>query len=896
MSLFFRVLVCCLLLNVVHTFSAVASTTFHQPEYSTAGFFQLDNTGRTVYSMNPAWRFYKGAVQGAEKVDYDDSSWALISLPDGMETLPTEASGCVNYQGESWYRKHFTPEDAWKGKRLFLHFEAIMGKSKVWINGVLVKEHFGGFLPVISDVTDYLEYGKDNVIAVWADNSDDPSYPPGKQQDMLDFAYFGGIYRDCWMIAHNDVFITDPNYENEAAGSGLFVSFDNVSEKSADIRLDTHIRNLSDKSFSGKVEYTLYDRNNQKVLSAGESFSVGKGKARQTSVKAKIENPDLWEPDYPYLYQLHVLIKDNQGNVVDGYRRRIGIRSIEFKGKDGFWLNGKPYPYPLIGANRHQDFAVIGNALSNSLHWRDAKKLRDAGLRVIRNAHYPQDPAFMDACDELGLFVIVNTPGWQFWNDEPVFAQRVYSDIRNMVRRDRNHPSVWMWEPILNETWYPEDFAKNVVDILHEEYPYPYCYAGCDVTARGSEYFPILFTHPLNGAGGAFNTQTMNPEISYFTREWGDNVDDWNSHNSPSRVSRSWGEVPMLVQAQGYAKPDYQYTCYDALYRNTRQHVGGCLWHSFDHQRGYHPDPFYGGIMDAFRQPKLSYYMFCSQRPAEKNEMLIAETGPMVYIANAMTPFSPKDVTVYSNCEEVRLTYCKDGKTWVYKKEKTDQGMPSPIITFKDVWDVMCDKKLARDRKHDDSYLLAEGLMDGKVVASHKVMPARRPSKLLLWADNENVEMTADGSDLVTVIAAVADDKGNIKRLNNYHIKFEVEGNGELVADSHTFTNPREVQWGTAPVLVRANTASGIIKVKTSVVFEGIHTPLSAELEIKTVDAKHKLIADKDELSLLLENFGAAKVSTSDNSSDCESEVQRLQQELSRLKLKEVERQQSEFE
>ena len=896
MSLFFRVLVCCLLLNVVHTFSAVASTTFHQPEYSTAGFFQLDNTGRTVYSMNPAWRFYKGAVQGAEKVDYDDSSWALISLPDGMETLPTEASGCVNYQGESWYRKHFTPEDAWKGKRLFLHFEAIMGKSKVWINGVLVKEHFGGFLPVISDVTDYLEYGKDNVIAVWADNSDDPSYPPGKQQDMLDFAYFGGIYRDCWMIAHNDVFITDPNYENEAAGSGLFVSFDNVSEKSADIRLDTHIRNLSDKSFSGKVEYTLYDRNNQKVLSAGKSFSVGKGKARQTSVKAKIENPDLWEPDYPYLYQLHVLIKDNQGNVVDGYRRRIGIRSIEFKGKDGFWLNGKPYPYPLIGANRHQDFAVIGNALSNSLHWRDAKKLRDAGLRVIRNAHYPQDPAFMDACDELGLFVIVNTPGWQFWNDEPVFAQRVYSDIRNMVRRDRNHPSVWMWEPILNETWYPEDFAKNVVDILHEEYPYPYCYAGCDVTARGSEYFPIQFTHPLNGAGGAFTTQTMNPEVSYFTREWGDNVDDWNSHNSPSRVSRSWGEVPMLVQAQGYAKPDYQYTCYDALYRNTRQHVGGCLWHSFDHQRGYHPDPFYGGIMDAFRQPKLSYYMFCSQRPAEKNEMLIAETGPMVYIANAMTPFSPKDVTVYSNCEEVRLTYCKDGKTWVYKKEKTDQGMPSPIITFKDVWDVMCDKKLARDRKHDDSYLLAEGLMDGKVVASHKVMPARRPSKLLLWADNENVEMTADGSDLVTVIAAVADDKGNIKRLNNYHIKFEVEGNGELVADSHTFTNPREVQWGTAPVLVRANTASGIIKVKTSVVFEGIHTPLSAELEIKTVDAKHKLIADKDELSLLLENFGAAKVSTSDNSSDCESEVQRLQQELSRLKLKEVERQQSEFE
>ena len=119
---------------------------------------------------------------------------------------------------------------------------------------------------------------------------------------------------------------------------------------------------------------------------------------------------------------------------------------------------------------------MIGNALPNSLHWRDAKKLRDAGLRVIRNAHYPQDPAFMDACDELGLFVIVNTPGWQFWNDDPIFGQRVYDDIRNMVRRDRNHASVWLWEPILNETWYPEDFARNVADILKEEYPYPYCY------------------------------------------------------------------------------------------------------------------------------------------------------------------------------------------------------------------------------------------------------------------------------------------------------------------------------------------------------------------------------------------------------------------------------------
>lgn len=877
---------CCLIIFL--TQQSFAS----QPEYSTAGFFELPNTGRTVYSMNPAWRMYKGHLERAEQPDFNDKEWDLVSLPDGIEYVPSEASGCVNYQGEVWYRKHFTPEETWKGKQLFLHFEAIMGKAKVWINGTLVNEHYGGFLPVIANVTEYLKYEEDNVIAVWADNSNDPSYPPEKPQDMLDFTYSGGIYRDCWMIVHNNVFITDPNYENETAGGGLFVSFGHISQSQAEIRLDAHVRNSSNTYFSGKIEYQLFDKDNRRVCQASKAFSVSKGKARNTSLTIKVEKPELWEPDSPYLYQLHVLLKDKSGHIVDGYRRRIGIRSIEFKGKDGFWLNGKPYPYPLIGANRHQDFAIIGNALSNSLHWRDAKKLRDAGLRVIRNAHYPQDPAFMDACDELGLFVIVNTPGWQFWNKEPIFAQRVYSDIRNMVRRDRNHPSVWMWEPILNETWYPEDFAKNVVDILHEEYPYPYCYAGCDVTAKGHEYFPIHFTHPLNGAGGAFNTSKMDPKISYFTREWGDNVDDWNSHNSPSRVNRAWGEIPMLVQAQGYAKTDYKYTCYDVLYRNTRQHMGGCLWHSFDHQRGYHPDPFYGGIMDAFRQPKLSYYMFCAQRPVEKNNRLIAENGPMVYIANAMTPFSPKDVTVYSNCDEVRLTYCKNGKQFIYKKEKTDEGMPSPIITFKDVWDVMYDKQLARKSKHEESYLLAEGIVDGEVVATHKVMPARRPSKIILWADNEGTETIADGSDLITVIAAIADENGNIKRLNNYHIKFEIEGPGELVASKETFTNPREVQWGTAPILVRAKAQTGNIKVKASVVPNGTHTPMPAELIIPTTKAIHPLIADEDELNLQLKTHRNQQNLSSYDHGQSSDEARKQSQ----MRLKEVEKQQSDFE
>lgn len=861
-----------------------------QPEFSTAGFFRLDNSGREVYSMNPAWRFHKGAVEGAETKEFNDKDWTVVSLPDGIEYLPTEASGCINYQGEVWYRKHFTPDAVLKGKKLFLHFEAIMGKSKVFVNGKLLTEHFGGYLPVIADVTDVLDWNGDNVIAVWADNSDDPSYPPGKAQDVLDYTYFGGIYRDCWLIAHNNVFITDPNYENEVAGGGLFVAFGKVSDALAEVQLKIHVRNATKNPFSGRVEYMLLQPDGTEVARLSDKIQVKAGRATTVSDRMPVKQPMLWTPSTPTLYNLLVWVLDKEGNVIDGYRRRIGIRSIEFKGKDGFYLNGRPYGKPLIGANRHQDFAVVGNAVANSIHWRDAKKLKDVGMEIIRNAHCPQDPAFMDACDELGLFVIVNTPGWQFWNDAPEFAQRVYSDIRNVVRRDRNHPSVWLWEPILNETWYPADFAKNTRDIVDAEYPYPYCYSGSDSEARGHENFPVYFAHPANMQDAS---KEIDPTKTYFTREWGDNVDDWSSHNSPSRVARNWGEQPMRVQAQHYACPYYPVTSYDVLYKQSPQHVGGCLWHSFDHQRGYHPDPFYGGLMDVFRQPKYSYYMFMAQRPAVKNDRN-AGSGPMVYIAHEMTPFSGKDVTVYSNCDEVRLTFNKGGKTYTYKKDKNRPGMPSPVITFPDVYDFMVDKAFSRTQKQDDVYLLAEGLIDGKVVATHKVVPARRPEKILLWMDNEGTDLKADGSDFVTVVAAVADKNGNIKRLNNYNIRFSIEGEGRLLGGPGVLANPVPVKWGTAPVLVQSTLKPGKIRITASVLFEGSQMPISGELEFESKPSVFPLVYDAADAARIPLGSASAGQNTA-SKTDAEREVERLRKELNTLKLKEVERQQSEF-
>lgn len=199
-----------------------------QNRFSTAGFYEMENSGRSVYNMNVAWRFFKGDVPGARDAEFDDSSWQVVSLPHGTELLPLEASGNINYQGITWYRKHFTPDVSLSGKKLFLHFEGIMGKSKVWINGTEAGEHFGGYLPFVIDLTDLVKAGEENIIAVMADNSDDPSYPPGKPQRLLDYSYFGGIYRDCWLVAHNDLYITDPNFENETGGGGIVITYTGV--------------------------------------------------------------------------------------------------------------------------------------------------------------------------------------------------------------------------------------------------------------------------------------------------------------------------------------------------------------------------------------------------------------------------------------------------------------------------------------------------------------------------------------------------------------------------------------------------------------------------------------------------------------------------------------------
>ena len=820
---------------------------------SVAGLFPLENSGRLVWNFNAGWRFHLGDVAGAEAKDFNDQSWEVVSTPHSVQLMPAEASGCRNYQGIAWYRKHFRLPKECAGRDVTLHFEAIMGKQTIYVNGQKVKDHEGGYLPITIPLLagDGSPIASEFVVAIKADNSDDKSYPPGKKQMTLDFAYHGGIYRDVWLIAKNKVAITDALEENKVAGGGIFVHYANISEKSAEVFVNTEVRNIDARPRTITVENSFVK--SVATQSQHTKLRLAPGEARTVTQRFLVKNPKLWSPETPYLYNISTRIKDGKQSL-DGGITRIGIRSFEFRptpqplpikegsgyskgnesaqkqftplhnregqggGSSGFYLNGKRY-HQLVGANRHQDFAYVGNALPNSQQWRDAKRLRDAGFTIIRTAHYPQDPSFMDACDELGLFVIVATPGWQYWNKDKGWDEKVHENTRNIIRRDRNHPCVLMWEPILNETRYPEEFALQALQITKDEYPYPYRpVAAADVHSAGvKDHYDVVYGWP----GDDFKDDK--PRQCIFTREFGELVDDWYAHNNLNRASRSWGERPMLTQALSL----YKSTC--ELFQTTGQFIGGCQWHPFDHQRGYHPDPYWGGIYDAFRQKKTAFDMFAavlSSNVATKSRQTVK---PIVAIVHEMTQFSERDVTIFSNCDSVRLTMYGGEHCWTQPVEKG-------LVVFKDAWDFFEARNYSYTQRNWQSVkMVAEGIIDGKVVCQEEKMPSRRSTKLRLRVDEMGKQLVADGSDFVVVVCEVTDDLGHVRRLAKENIVFTVEGEGEIIGDASINANPRAVEWGSAPVLIRSTRQAGKIKIRAEVQFPGTHAPTPAELEIESV-------------------------------------------------------------
>lgn len=767
--------------------------------FSTAGFYAIPHGPRKVFNFNPGWRFFKGAVPGAENPAFDDKAWEVVAAPHGLEVEKENASGMRNYQGVAWYRKSFVTPAGANTQRLLVYFEGVMGKSICWINGHKVAEHFGGYLPFSADISQYLApEGQNNVIAVMADNADDPSYPPGKPQSDLDFTYLGGMYRDVFLIQTAPVHVSFTTESNTIAGGGVYVAVKDVNGQSARLDVRTEIVNQSGAAANVTLRSTLEDAGGKKILQEEKHFSLAAGASRQLLQQMDPKQVHLWHPDDPYLHFIRTEVLLN-GKVTDSYRTRFGIRLFEMRGNDGFFVNKKYIGYKLSGVNRHQDYVYVGNALVNSGQWRDAKLLREGGVNIVRGAHYPLDPAFMDACDELGLLVTVATPGWQFFNTEnPLFEKRIGQDVRNMVRRDRNYAAILLWETALNETDNQTiSMMKEQHRITHEEMPYPGVFTVSDVDKAKLAGFDFYYH------GG------MQEEKCSFTREYGDGgeVENFYSQNAMTRVKREWGEHAMLNQAMVRAEG------LDDIYGTPPKRIGAAIWCGIDHQRGYHPDPFWGGLLDVYRMPRYSYYLFKSQY-APDFKLKGIETGPMVYITHELTQASDADVIIYSNCDEVRLTWL--GKVIAtHKPDSSLRRMPHAPFVFKNVFHYHDISSHWRSNS-DKVEMIAEGIINGEVVCREVKKYAERTTGIRLSVDSAGMGLVADGSDFVPVRATVIDNKGIPKVLAAEEIHFEISGNGELIGGDINTINPMKTQFGTATILVRAGVHPGSIKIKAT--------------------------------------------------------------------------------
>jgi beta-galactosidase len=677
-----------------------SSADIHPGLFSVAGFYPVPDGPRQVVNFNPGWRFLKSDAPGAEKIDFDDAHWESANLPHGLEILGENASGNRNYQGPAWYRKRVAHHPG-ASSRTFLYLEAAMGKSIVWVNGQQVAEHFGGYLPIAADITDALRLGKDgnHIFAVRMDNSDDPSYPPDKPQSDLDFTYMGGIYRDAFLVDTAPVHITFPEISRRVAGGGVFVGVKQIEGARVRFEVRTEVANTRPEPTLIAIRTTLEDADGRELLKQEDGVLLAPGASEELRQSLTVEDAHLWSPNDPYLHFVRTEVVEH-GVVVDSLRTRFGIRLYEMRGREGLFINGSYIDYKLSGANRHQDYVYVGNAMPKSGQWRDAHLLREGGCTIVRAAHEPMAPAFLDACDQLGLLITGVNPGWQFYNaKDPRFRERLIDDTRQQVRRDRNRPSVLLWETAINET------PDQSIDAVHQLH----------LTAHAEYPFPGLFTvtdrdiAKTAGLDFYYYADASDP-VSSFVREYGDGgeVDNFYSHNAQVRVKREWGEHAMLNQLR------IRVADLADVFSAPRQQIGAALWAGIDHQRGYHPDPFWGGLLNIFRIPRYSYFLFKSQYDPGLVVHGI-ETGPMVFIANELTQVSESDVIVLTNCEQVRLSWM--GR--VIGTQGPDPGyshLPHPPITFRNVFNFH-----AMKREHDHTegpfpQMVAEGLIEGQVV------------------------------------------------------------------------------------------------------------------------------------------------------------------------------------
>lgn len=690
-------------------------------------------------------------------------NWEKINLPHTPFVEPLVV--LHQWQGICYYRKILNVSKKEIDKQLWLEFEGAMHLADVWVNGQHLIQHSGGYTPFVVDVTGMLHADRGNEILVRLDNRNNPLIPPGKPLETLDFCYYGGLYRDVNLIVKHPVHITHPIMANEVAGGGIFVTYPYVSKQEAEIKVKTQVSNKVGTQRHLTIRHTLYEWSKKKgrgkkVALVESPLVLAAGTTQHHTQQFTVNNPKLWYPDSPALYVLRTEVMDGR-KVTDCEDTRIGIRRIEMTREKGFVINNKPLK--LEGSNRHQEYPYVGNAISDQAQYRDMYQIRDNGFNTVRLGHYPQDPSVLEACDELGLLVIEPIPGWQFFNKAQGFVDHTYKDIRDLIRRDRNHPSVIMWETTLNESWPPKSWKDQAVRIAHEEFPGDQCYTSGDT--YGYDGFDVCYNDWREGYNRPNTTSKPGFIREYYDYEFG-------GHYSTTRVTRGDGDYALMQNAWN---AQWSHNRYRAYYPWT---IGGAVWSMYDYNRGCCDNICYSGLADLFRLPKFGLLYFRTQM----KEGTFTPAGPMTYevfINSHWLEGSSDTLQVYGNVDEVKLQlngrviarqYPDDKPSTSEYVSRPDGGnaenIDFPPFTFFNVnW--------------ERGELKAIGYKDGKAVAEHVVRTPGAVEAMDITYFESGV--SASCRDLLIVYVNLKDLQGTgCFGENNREVKLEVLQGGEL--------------------------------------------------------------------------------------------------------------------
>lgn len=405
-----------------------------------------NDTDGSPVPFNDSWLFIRQDSANADKIlpgIIPNHKWEEVTLPHSAYIEPLVVTE-RQWTGICWYKKMYRPDRRQKHKHTGLLFDGAMQDAIIYLNGAEISRHTGGYLPFYINLSDDLEYGRDNEILVRLDNRENSNNHPGEPLSEPGFLWYSGLYRNVSLYVTDRLHITAPPEYYSVIGGGIMTGVRDVSRESATMTLSVHVSNDDNIPRSFRMKNMLLDAAGLEVASSlSELYDLDPGQGQRIMTRMIIMQPALWTPETPFLYTVRTQLLSENGSVVDSRETRTGIRSVRITPDKGLLINGEPVS--INGTNRNQEYPYIGFALSDNASYRDVVKIREAGFNLVQCSHYPPAPAFLDACDELGLMVINSVPDGTCTGD-PMFTEGAVQDVQLMCRRDRNHPSVVLWE------------------------------------------------------------------------------------------------------------------------------------------------------------------------------------------------------------------------------------------------------------------------------------------------------------------------------------------------------------------------------------------------------------------------------------------------------------------